>query len=77
MSVCRVIVNNLCLENFDTIFIENEKSYQNINFFFLLFSLKLFLNEWLTITLRTLISITPLVEVIFLIRRTHYKKMLS
>ena len=66
ISVCRVIINNLCLENFDTTFIENEKSYQNINFF-LLFSLKLFLNEWLTITLRALISITPLVEVSFII----------
>ena len=30
------IVNNLFQENFDTTFIENEKNYQNINYFFFL-----------------------------------------
>ena len=65
MSVFRVIVNNLCFENFDTAFIENKKNCQNINCFFS-FLIKTFLNKWLTITLRALISITPLVKVSFI-----------
>ena len=35
MSVFRALVNNPFWESFDTIFMENEKSCQNINFFFL------------------------------------------
>ena len=31
----RVLVNNSFYESFDTIFTENEKKCQNINFFFL------------------------------------------
>ena len=34
MSVFIVMVNNSFLKSFNTIFIENEKNCQNINFFF-------------------------------------------
>ena len=34
-SALRVLVNNSFYESFDTAFMRNEKSYQNINFFFL------------------------------------------
>ena len=34
MSALRAIVNNLFFKNFDTTFMENEKSFQNINYFF-------------------------------------------
>ena len=45
----RAIVNNLFQENFDTTFIENEKNYQNINYFFFLKTFSL--NGLLTIAL--------------------------
>ena len=35
-SAFRALVNNSFYENFDITFIGNEKSYQNINYFFFL-----------------------------------------
>ena len=43
MSVLSVLVKNLIKENFDITFMGNEKSCQNINCFFFLFSHKNFL----------------------------------
>ena len=42
-SSLKSMINNLFYENFDTIFIENEKSYQN---FFFSFLIKTFL-KWI------------------------------
>ena len=43
MSALKTLVKNLIKESFDIIFMENEKSYQNINCFFS-FSIKIFYN---------------------------------
>ena len=43
MSVLSVLVKNLIKENFDITFMGNEKSCQNINFFFF-FLIKTFFN---------------------------------
>ena len=57
-SVLRVLlINNL--ESFDIAFMRNEKSYQNINYFFLFsFFIIFFLTVLLTNTLRALVSMT-------------------
>ena len=40
-STPKVLVKNLIKENFDITFMENEKNYQDINYFF---SIKIFFN---------------------------------
>ena len=53
-SVLRVLVKNPIKENFNITFMGNEKSCQNINYFF---SLKLFLIGFLVNALRILVSV--------------------
>ena len=40
-SALRILIKNLIKENFDITFMENEKNYQDINYFF---SIKTFFN---------------------------------
>ena len=54
-SAFRALVNNLFKKIFDINFMENEKSCQNINFFF---PYKFSLTKLLINTLRTLVSIS-------------------
>ena len=56
-SALRALVKNPVKKSFDITFIGNEKSCQNINYFFY-FLIKTFLTEFLTSTLRTLVSIS-------------------
>ena len=56
-SALRALVKNPVKKGFDITFIGNEKSCQNINYFFS-FPIKTFLTEFLTSTLRTLVSIS-------------------
>ena len=44
MSALRALVKNLIKENFDIIFMGNEKNCQNINCFFFSFIIKTFFN---------------------------------
>ena len=57
-SVLRALIKNSIKESFDITFIGNEKSCQNINYFFFLFPYKFSLTRFLIGTLRALISMT-------------------
>ena len=46
MSVLRTLINNPFKKSFDTIFMENEKNCQNINFFLIKTFFKWIINDY-------------------------------